>query len=126
MKREPGKCLELFLRLGKHCIGVRWRRRRNGRRRGRRRRSICKWRIRSLKSVSLVRESTVGELDNLGDNEGGRGNTLGGLRCCSNLYCKKTEEEDIIMLFKLLDGGLSGELNGEFCDTKLLKSLMEL
>jgi hypothetical protein len=70
-------------------------------------------------------ESTVERLDILRDNEERKGNTLGGLRCCSNPYCKKTEEKDVIELFKLVsfDRRLSGELNGEFCDTKPLKLL---
>jgi hypothetical protein len=88
-----------------------------------------KWRIRSSKSVSLCGESTVGKLDMLRDNRRREENTLGGLSYCSNLYCKKTEEKNVIELFKLvnLDGGLNGELNrklnGEFCDTKPLKPL---
>jgi hypothetical protein len=52
MKRESGKCLELFLRLGKHYIGVRWRRRRNERRR-RKRRSIRKMKDKILE-VSIT------------------------------------------------------------------------
>jgi hypothetical protein len=73
-----------------------------------------KWRIRSSKSVSLCGESTMEELDMLKDNRKREENTLVGLRCCSNLYHKKTEEKDIIELFKLvnLDGRLSGKLNG--------------
>jgi hypothetical protein len=52
MKREPGKCLKLFLGLEKHCIKVRWRRRRNERRRERRR-SIRKIKNKILK-VSIT------------------------------------------------------------------------
>jgi hypothetical protein len=72
-----------------------------------------RWRIRSLKSVSLVEESTVRELDNLRDNGRREGNTLGGLRCYSTPYCKKTKEKNVIELFKLVNGGLSRELNGK-------------
>jgi hypothetical protein len=82
-----------------------------------------RWRIRSSKSVSLVGESTVGELDNLGDNRGRGENTLGGLRCCSNPYCKKTEEKDIIELFKLVNRELNRELSRELNDIKLLEPL---
>jgi hypothetical protein len=60
------------------------------------------------------------------DNEKRGENTLGGLRCCSNLCCKKTEEKNVIKLFKLVHRGLSGELNGKLSDIKPLKLLVEL
>jgi hypothetical protein len=82
-----------------------------------------RWRIRSSKSVSLVGESTVRKLDNLGDNERRGENTLEELRCCSNPYCKKTKEKNIIMLFKLVDRKLNRELSRELNDIKQLKLL---
>jgi hypothetical protein len=85
----------------------------------------ARWRIRSSKSISLVKESTVGKLDNLGDNGERKENTLGGLRCYSNSCCKKTEENDIIGLFKLVDKELNGELSGELTDIKPLKPLVD-
>jgi hypothetical protein len=76
--------------------------------------------------VSLCGEFTVGKLDMLRDNGERGGNTLVGLSVCSNLYCKKTKEEDVIVLFKLLDGGLNRKLKEKFCDTKSLELLVEL
>jgi hypothetical protein len=53
MKREPGKCLELFLRSGKHCIRVSRRKSKRNKRRGKRRRSIHKMKDKILK-VSIT------------------------------------------------------------------------
>jgi hypothetical protein len=71
-----------------------------------------KWRIRFLKLVSVVVESAVGELARLKDNGRREENTLAGLRCCSDLWCKETEEKSIGKLFKLIkfNRGLSREL----------------
>jgi hypothetical protein len=68
----------------------------------------------------------VRKLDILRDNERREENTLEELRCCSNLCCKKTDEKNVIKLFKLVDGRLSRKLNEELSDTKLFKSLVEL
>jgi hypothetical protein len=61
----------------------------------------------------------VGELDRLEDNRRREGNTLAGLRCCSNLWCEETEEKSIGELFKLVsfDGKLNEKLSGELSDT---------
>jgi hypothetical protein len=131
VKREPGESFKLFLGLGNVCICVRWRRweRRNERRSRRRSiRSIREMEDKTLKSVSLCGESTVGELDILKDNRRREENTLVELRCCSNLCRKKTEEKDIIKLFKLviLDRRLNRRLNGKFCDTKPLELLVAI
>jgi hypothetical protein len=42
------------------------------------------------------------ELDKLEDNGRKRGNTIAGSRCCSDSWCKKTEEKSVEGLFKLV------------------------
>jgi hypothetical protein len=73
--------------------------------------------------VLFVGESTVEKLDNLRDNGKREENTLGGFWCWSD-SCKKTEEKNVIKLFKLVDGELIERLSGEINDIKTLKSLL--
>jgi hypothetical protein len=125
MKRELGKCLELFLGFGKHYIREVGKEEEEMREKKEEEDPYTRWKIRSSKSISLVKESTVRKLDNLGDNKRRRENTLGELRCCSNPCCKKTKENNVIRLLKLVNGELNRKLSRELTDIKLLKPLVD-
>jgi hypothetical protein len=56
------------------------------------------------------------KLDKLEDNRRRGENTIAESRCCSDLWCEKTEEKRIGGLFKLVsfNGKLNKELNRKF------------
>jgi hypothetical protein len=55
--------------------------------------------MRFSKSVLLFVESTLSRLEKLEDNEKRGENTFAESRCCSDLWCEKTEEKSISRLF---------------------------
>jgi hypothetical protein len=71
-----------------------------------------RWRIRSSKSLSKQVESTLKELklkDKRGRGEKGE-TTFAGSRCCSDLCCEKTEDENVERVF-IFTEELNRELN---------------
>jgi hypothetical protein len=92
MNRELGEGLKLFLKSGSDCESVIWR----WRKWRRRRRIIREIRSSKVSKLLLARESTVRGWEL---KESRRRNTFKGLRCCLDLYDKKTEKKGIKGLF---------------------------